>query len=414
MASSLDLEEAILSYNSRFAKKWRFRLLHCYFTEFADADETKAFFSFILPKMVDLALSLPKLVTHALPLLRKQEGYSISLSQQQAACLLANAFFCTYPRRNTTAPGSEYTRFPTINFNTLFCAALDTTMLNKLRFILHYFKRVTEEMPTGTLTFARQVCTNTPSWDNCTTPLSKLHVTSEGLIESTGQGMLQVDFANKYIGGGVLGHGCVQEEIRFLICPELIISRLFTEVLGSNESIVVTGAEQFSSYTGYAQSFQWVGDHIDLTVRDDWGRRQVQIVAIDALVFHGPYAQFKPGLMRRELDKAYCGFMDCDKTSCGRGMAVATGKWGCGAFGGNPYLKTILQWMAASAANRDMVFFTFDSQQLQEDIHSIHKCIEARSISVAELWRILNLYYSECIVPKQSTALFRFLDTKLS
>ena len=41
---------------------------------------------------------------------------------------------------------------------------------------------------------------------------------------------LQVDFANKFVGGGVLGDGCVQEEIRFLINPELIVTRLFTEV----------------------------------------------------------------------------------------------------------------------------------------------------------------------------------------
>ena len=59
---------------------------------------------------------------------------------------------------------------------------------------------------------------------------------------------VQVDFANKYIGGGVLGEGCVQEEIRFLICPELIISRLFTEELDDNECLVMSGAEQFSKY----------------------------------------------------------------------------------------------------------------------------------------------------------------------
>jgi poly(ADP-ribose) glycohydrolase len=27
---------------------------------------------------------------------------------------------------------------------------------------------------------------------------------------------LEVDFANEFIGGGVLGSGCVQEEIRYL------------------------------------------------------------------------------------------------------------------------------------------------------------------------------------------------------
>ena len=59
---------------------------------------------------------------------------------------------------------------------------------------------------------------------------------------------LQVDFANRFVGGGVLSHGCVQEEIRFLVCPELIASRLFTERLEDNECLVVTGVERFSDY----------------------------------------------------------------------------------------------------------------------------------------------------------------------
>ena len=39
----------------------------------------------------------------------------------------------------------------------------------------------------------------------------------------------------------MLGGGCVQEEIRFLVCPELMVSRLFTEALEDNECLVVTG-----------------------------------------------------------------------------------------------------------------------------------------------------------------------------
>lgn len=48
-------------------------------------------------------------------------------------------------------------------------------------------------------------------------------------------------FAFRMVGGGVLSNGCVQEEIRFVICPELILSRLFTEVLDDTEALVVTG-----------------------------------------------------------------------------------------------------------------------------------------------------------------------------
>ncbi len=57
-----------------------------------------------------------------------------------------------------------------------------------------------------------------------------------------------MDFANKYVGGGVLGYGCVQEEIRFLISPELIVSRLFVEELDVNEILLVIGPEMFSTY----------------------------------------------------------------------------------------------------------------------------------------------------------------------
>lgn len=45
----------------------------------------------------------------------------------------------------------------------------------------------------------------------------------------------------RYVGGGVLGFGCVQEEIRYVICPELIIGRLFVEQLGANEALLAMG-----------------------------------------------------------------------------------------------------------------------------------------------------------------------------
>ena len=42
-----------------------------------------------------------------------------------------------------------------------------------------------------------------------------------------GLGMLEADFANMYIGGGVLMGGNVQEEMRFSIAPECIVSLVF-------------------------------------------------------------------------------------------------------------------------------------------------------------------------------------------
>ncbi|XP_061438042.1 uncharacterized protein LOC133363049 [Lethenteron reissneri] len=52
-----------------------------------------------------------------LPLLRRDTGLMLTMSQEQAACLLANAFFCTFPRSNATGTRSEDSACPDINVN---------------------------------------------------------------------------------------------------------------------------------------------------------------------------------------------------------------------------------------------------------------------------------------------------------
>lgn len=116
--------------------------------------------------------------SQAIPMLHQGHPASITLSQVQIACLLANAFFCTFPHRNTTSPRGEYHRFPTINFNRWgsasqkgqfcwieFCQILKRVPMRsyparslfgnwserkkeKLRAIMHYFKVVTDESET--------------------------------------------------------------------------------------------------------------------------------------------------------------------------------------------------------------------------------------------------------------------------
>lgn len=153
-----------------------------------------------------------------------------------------------------------------------------------------------------------------------------MHITSVGTIETDGAGLLQVDFANKcvtgvrsdpntpnpsiilrivfrYVGGGVLGWGCVQEEIRFVICPELMVSMLVAEALDDTEALIVTGVEQYSAYEGYSDSFKWMGNHVDKTPFDSSGRRRTSVVAIDALLFKQSHKQFTTENLIRELNK---------------------------------------------------------------------------------------------------------------
>jgi hypothetical protein len=43
---------------------------------------------------------------------------------------------------------------------------------------------------------------------------------------------------------------------------------------------------------------------------------------------------------------------------------VATGNWGCGAFNGDPPLKAVIQWLAASAEGRALRYHTFADQRV--------------------------------------------------
>ncbi|VDM64374.1 unnamed protein product [Angiostrongylus costaricensis] len=158
------------------------------------------------------------------PLLRANRYGSVTLSQEQCACLLAHAFFCTY------LPFGRYILFSIFDDQNPMCYV-------KLRFILHYFSIILKKMPTGCVSFRREAL---PPDDTS--------------IEDA-YGCLQVDFANEYIGGGVLTWGAVQEEIRFLICPEMIVSCLLCEKMGPLEVVHIVGAQRYSSYVGYGKSY---------------------------------------------------------------------------------------------------------------------------------------------------------------
>ncbi|KAF9349762.1 hypothetical protein BGX26_011984 [Mortierella sp. AD094] len=231
-----------------------------------------------------------------------------------------------------------YPHYPTINFWTLFgsenkeypCVPQNAA---KLRCIIHYFDRVTTKMPKGTVTFHRQVLKARVTLDE-EERISKesfcyvqVQVDGESPLEDQApDGALQLDFANKIIGGGILGHGAVQEEIRFAICPELIISRLFTQQLQENEALLIKGAERFSNYNGYANTFTWHSNHDDETPRDKLGRRKTEICAIDAVPFKSRemrLRQFSKGHVLREVNKALVGFRISPITSTEWGLCRA-------------------------------------------------------------------------------------------
>ncbi|GER27934.1 poly(ADP-ribose) glycohydrolase [Striga asiatica] len=404
--------------------------LSLFFDTLMSKDESETWFRDVIPRLADLLLKLPALleahyqnaaVTNGmetgLKLLEAQQPGIVILSQELIAALLACALFCLFP---TTGRGEKHLR--SINFDKLFLCLHERNRANqenKIKCIVHYFERVCKNMPAGNVSFERKVLplrNSSPSnivypeadfWINSTISLCRLEVHIPGLIEDQPTEALEVDFANRYIGGGVLRRGCVQEEIRFVTNPELITSMLFLPMMADNEAIEIIGSERFSNYTGYSSSFRFSGDHEDEKGIDKLRRRKTRIIAIDALRRPGE-AQYTPECLLREINKSFCGFFNSFEGE-GEEIGVATGNWGCGAFGGDPQVKAVIQWLAASQAKRPFVlYYTFGLEQL-EKLEMVVQWIVSQKWSVGEVWSKLVEYSGQRLSGKTAVGFFEWL-----
>lgn len=148
-----------------------------------------------------------------LKLLSKQQQGMVVMSQRLAASLLACSFLCLYPSAERRRENLPY-----VNLDRLFAGIYERgeSIEHKLLCLLHYFERVCSEMPEGVVSFERKVIPalnlrdGNAFWSQTTAPLCPLTVVVDGNIEDLGQDCLQVDFANKMLGGGALADGCVQ------------------------------------------------------------------------------------------------------------------------------------------------------------------------------------------------------------
>jgi len=290
---------------------------------------------------------------------------SVRLPRVRVVSLLAAAV----TGRLGPRPGPQ---FPRVSFERILRGS-SPVMVAKRECLFAYFAKVLDEPPPGDITITRHVLSPVPEadrWADDSTPLTALTLHDDGGIEDA-RGCLQVDFANRFLGGGVLGGGCVQEEIRFCISPELIVSMLVCPVMQDHEAVSIDGSQQFSDTVGYGRTFRF-DEPVDVLGPPD------TVLAIDAIPFGRDIAEQLTESMRlRELNKAYCGF------ATGR-ADVATGNWGCGVFGGSPPLKALLQWMAASASGRRVRYYGFGDPHLGDLDGAVQRM---GGQTVGALWR---------------------------
>ncbi|KAH3759576.1 poly glycohydrolase family protein [Pelomyxa schiedti] len=284
-----------------------------------------------LPALRDLALGMPQLFNVGGParrphLLPKNTNGLVTLSRRQVACIMIHSLLGTM-QMNPPYYGIFFVR-------NLFSKGKD---FGNVLCVLNYFKRIGLEgcQPGFVLFERRNIAGVQPGWETSSMPLCNVTIQPKTTISSSAA-QVHVDFANALIGGGVLIGASCQEEILFATHPEMIVSIALCEELSPGDALIIQGALEYSLSTGYASSFKFTGD------APFSNQQQIPIVAaIDAL-FAYENDQFDYTNKVRDLNKAYLGFLDSKHGT------VATGNWGCGAFGCNVEIKLIQQWMAAS------------------------------------------------------------------
>ncbi len=336
------------------------------------------FFGRVLPSLCDAAWALVATRTPSLPMMTAMQRGQVAMPRAEVPGWVGHMLLGTLPERER--------HLPRVDASPLLVRTRPPE-LAKLRCILELFDRTADVALPGRLTLGRRVAPprNVEAWAHDPSPLTDLAVAEDGVIEDA-EGHLQADFANKYLGGGVLSGGCVQEEIRFAVSPELLAAMLISPVMEAREAIVIHGAERFARYDGYAHTLKYAGPYEDPAPRLPDGTPDVTVVAMDALDFrHGHREeQYDDDKLLRELEKARAAFMPDP-----RKQPVATGNWGAGVFLGDAALKAVLQWIAASACQRALRYYVFGDERV-DGLDAFATAARAKFATAGALWSALR------------------------
>ena len=209
-----------------------------------EADKFLKYYKYLQKLVFDIEYIFPQ---KELPLLKTgQKNAKIELTRKQAALLFLLSFFNCIKLNDKNNCNLFFIS------NVLFCKSYHQfefarCFLNYLTQIGRWISKKEESNLNEKITYIRD---SIQMYNYQDKELCDLKIKDKGSLFDAKTSYF-VDFANKYIGGGVLCNGCVQEEILFAVDPEAVVSLFFMQVMDNNDAIGIYNVIQYSNYQGF-------------------------------------------------------------------------------------------------------------------------------------------------------------------
>ncbi|KAI0505731.1 poly glycohydrolase-domain-containing protein [Xylaria bambusicola] len=348
-----------------------------------------AFFGTYWPLIVQFALELPEhFPSGILPVLGAEGTTStLELSRRQTACLVVHQFLCTLC---PPAWREEYFDFSiwyaSGQRHEQACRIYLTCLLTYLGTFLSTSDQQQDDCHvTYTLVTAEADFTTVGSSQ---APLSPIEITLVDNYETSPAQLglpsgAAVVSANRFIG---FGQSATQEEVHVGSSPASCPAVLITPPLAKNQVLVVRGAEAVLSITGQRRNITAIPQ--DTIISTEWRARTMlfmDALELDVESDASGLPDLVPENLTREVNKAAIAF------SSGMYEVICSPLWGCGAFGGDPYVKVALLWCAASAAHTSLkIICDREAREIVSSLTRLVTAVRGRLVTAQDLMGLLR------------------------
>ncbi|KAJ7266429.1 hypothetical protein B0H12DRAFT_161093 [Mycena haematopus] len=352
--------------------------------------DAQSFFENTWPRCIEIALEMPILFPSGYLTPLTSETPAQIYTPRQIVCLVIHQFLCTLPKLPWVSD-NDGDNSPNLHIWYAGDQPHPKAVSAYLTALFTFFERVASDtIAARPISLALYTAPRTPPIDP---DLLFQPITITDLdTPSTATALLGlprgacVISANSHIG---FGRTASQEEMHVGCAPQALPAKLVTPPLKANEVMVLRGCEPVVEMTGYARTAE-LAAIIPAGAPHDWSKRTMlfmDALELDSYDTAAVTPDLLPGNVDRELTKAYTAFASYGEAPY---ETVVTGHWGCGAFGGDREIKSVIQWCAASMAGVRLNFVCDKNDSFASDFREFTFDVVSRGWNVHRVIGILR------------------------